>query len=141
MATTKGGRETDSGIEIKPVYTADDTPDELELRGADPEVEHDLDLRLPHPRGGRDGGAGARVHPCERNRLLRSRRRRGTVAEHIRQAALVLLQRAQPLLPGGGEVSCRAPALGADHEGSLRCDESTCVRAALPCADRRLDAD
>ncbi|MEP6977414.1 MAG: methylmalonyl-CoA mutase family protein [Thermoleophilia bacterium] len=35
MASTDR-RETDSGIEIKPVYTADDAPDELELPGAFP---------------------------------------------------------------------------------------------------------
>ena len=29
-------------------------------------VEHDLDLRLPHPRSGRDGGAGAGVHARRR---------------------------------------------------------------------------
>jgi methylmalonyl-CoA mutase N-terminal domain/subunit len=33
MATTEGGRATDSGIEIKPVYTAEDAPDALELPG------------------------------------------------------------------------------------------------------------
>ena len=32
------------------------------LRGGDAAVEHDLDLRLPHPRGGLDGRAGAGVH-------------------------------------------------------------------------------
>ena len=32
------------------------------LPRARPEVEHDLDLRLPHPRGGLDGGAGDRLH-------------------------------------------------------------------------------
>jgi methylmalonyl-CoA mutase N-terminal domain/subunit len=36
VATTEGGRETDSGIEIKPVYTADDAPGELELPGEFP---------------------------------------------------------------------------------------------------------
>jgi methylmalonyl-CoA mutase N-terminal domain/subunit len=36
MATTEGGRETESGIEIKPVYTADDTRGELELPGEFP---------------------------------------------------------------------------------------------------------
>src|SRR5213080_3521167 len=36
MATTEGGRETDSGIEIKPVYTAEDAPEELELPGEFP---------------------------------------------------------------------------------------------------------
>src|SRR5438067_13380862 len=35
MATTEG-RETDSGIEIKPVYAADDAPAELELPGEFP---------------------------------------------------------------------------------------------------------
>jgi methylmalonyl-CoA mutase N-terminal domain/subunit len=35
MATTEG-RETDSGIEIKPVYTADDAPESLELPGEFP---------------------------------------------------------------------------------------------------------
>src|SRR6266496_2204764 len=33
MATTEGGRETDSGIEVKPVYTAEDAAGELELPG------------------------------------------------------------------------------------------------------------
>ena len=35
MAATEG-RETDSGIEIKPVYTADDSQAELELPGEFP---------------------------------------------------------------------------------------------------------
>ena len=34
-----------------------------------PQLEHDLDQRLPHPRGGLDGGAGGRVHVRERDRL------------------------------------------------------------------------
>ncbi len=33
MALTEDRRETDSGIEVKPVYTAEDSPDELELPG------------------------------------------------------------------------------------------------------------
>src|SRR6266508_1353717 len=36
MATTEGGRETESGIEVKPVYTAEDAPEELELPGEFP---------------------------------------------------------------------------------------------------------
>ena len=36
METAEGGRETESGIEIKPVYTADDAPGELELPGEFP---------------------------------------------------------------------------------------------------------
>jgi Methylmalonyl-CoA mutase, N-terminal domain/subunit len=49
---------------------ADDRPVRV-LRRADPELEHDLDQRLPHPRGRLDRGAGARVHARERDRLLR----------------------------------------------------------------------
>jgi methylmalonyl-CoA mutase, N-terminal domain len=36
MALTEDGRETDSGIEVKPVYTAEDAPGELELPGVFP---------------------------------------------------------------------------------------------------------
>ena len=36
------------------------------LRRAGAEVEHDLDLRLPHARGGLDGGAGGGLHPRQR---------------------------------------------------------------------------
>ena len=36
------------------------------LRRPGAEVEHDLDLRLPHARGGLDGGAGGGLHPRQR---------------------------------------------------------------------------
>src|ERR687884_376551 len=36
MATAEDRRETDAGIEVKPVYTADDAPDALELPGEFP---------------------------------------------------------------------------------------------------------
>jgi methylmalonyl-CoA mutase, N-terminal domain len=36
VATTEDRRETDSGIEVKPVYTDDDAPAELELPGEFP---------------------------------------------------------------------------------------------------------
>ena len=67
--------------------------------------------------------------------------RRGPLAGRVRRAALVLLQRAQPLLRGGGEVPRGAAAVGADHARALRRDEPEGARAALPRADRRLDAD
>ena len=106
-----------------------------------PQLEHDLDLRLPHPRGGLDRGPGARVHARERDRLLPGGRRRRALAGRVRRAALVLLQRAQPLLPGGGEVPGGAAAVGGDHARPLRRDEPEGAGAALPRADRRLDAD
>ena len=63
------------------------------------------------------------------------------LAGRLRRAALVLLQRAQRLLPGGREVPGRAPALGARDARAVRRDESEGARAALPRADRRVDAD
>ena len=42
----------------------------------DAALASDLDLRLPHPRSGIDGRAGARVHGCERLRVRRARVRR-----------------------------------------------------------------
>src|SRR5581483_2254322 len=45
-----------------------------------------------------------RLHPRERDRVLRGGGRGGTVAGRVRCTPLLLLQRAQPLLPGGGEV-------------------------------------
>ena len=56
---------------------ADDGPVRL-LPREHPEVEHDLDLRLPHPREGLLGGAGGRVHA--RQRASPTCRRRSTPA-------------------------------------------------------------
>ena len=67
--------------------------------------------------------------------------RRGPLAGRLRRAALVLLQRAQPLLPGGGEVPRGAAAVGADHARALRRDEPEGPGAALPRPDGRLDTD
>ena len=47
------------------------------LPQARPEVEHDLDLRLPHPREGLLGGAGGRLHARQRDRLRRGRAGQG----------------------------------------------------------------
>ena len=41
------------------------------LRARAAELEHDLDQRLPHPRGRIDGGAGGGVHVRQRDRLRR----------------------------------------------------------------------
>ena len=42
-------------------------------RGECPELEHDFDQRLPHPRGGRDRRPGAGVHPGQRRRIRPAR--------------------------------------------------------------------
>ena len=81
------------------------------------------------------------VHGRERDRLLRGGDRGRARAGRVRRAAVVLLQRAQRLLPGGGEVPGGAAAVGARHVRALRGDEPARARPALPRADRRLDAD
>ncbi len=40
-------------------------------RRGGPALEHDLDLRLPHPGSGRDGRPGAGLHPARRHRICR----------------------------------------------------------------------
>ena len=122
------------------VDAADDRPLRVR-RGADPELEHDLDLRLPHPRGGLDRRAGARLHARERDRLRRGGGCGRALAGRVRRAPLLLLQRAQQLLPGGGEVPGGAADVGDDHARSLRRDEPEGDGAPLPRADRRLDPD
>ena len=70
------------------------------------------------------------------HRVLRGGRRRGALADEFGARLVVLLQRAQRLLPGGGEVPRGAAALGADHARALRRHEPEGARAALPRADR-----
>ena len=56
----------------------------------------------------------------------------------LRDAHLVLLQRAQRFLRGDRQVSGGPPAVGADHGRALRRDQSPRAAAALPYPDRRL---
>src|SRR5581483_3102267 len=121
------------------VDAADDRPLRL-LRRAAAELEHDLDLRLPHPGGRLDRGPGDRLHARERPRLLPGRGRSGARAGRLRRAPLLLLQRAQRLLPGGGEVPRRPPAVGEAAPRAAGRDEPEGARASLPRPDRRLDA-
>ena len=109
--------------------------------GAAAAVQHDLDLRLPHPRGRLDGGAGARVHARERHRLRRGGDRGGPEGRRVRVAPLVLLQRAQRRVPGDRQVPRRPPAVGAHHARPVRRGGSAQPGAAVPRPDRRLDAD
>ena len=66
------------------------------LRGAPATVEHHLDLRLPHGRGGGDAGAGGRVHPGQRDRVRPGGPRRRAGGGRHRAAAVVLLRRPAP---------------------------------------------
>ena len=68
-------------------------------------LEHDLGQRVPHPRGRRDGAAGAGVHAARRHRVRAVGRGRRARRRRLRAAHLVLLQRAQRFLRGDREVS------------------------------------
>ena len=77
------------------------------------EVQLDLDLRLPHARGGRDRRAGARVHPRRRARLRARRARPRHRRRRVRRPALLLLRDRHGLLHGGREAARGPAALGA----------------------------
>ena len=80
----------------------------------------DLDLRLPHPRGGLDRRAGARVHAQGRAHLRRAGRCTRARRRRFRAAAVVLLQRAYRLLRGDRQVPRGAADLGAGAERHVR---------------------
>src|SRR5881392_4045659 len=105
------------------------------LREGDAALASDLDLRLPHPRGRVDGGAGACVHACRRLRVRRGGDRARARRRRLRAAALVLLQRAPRLLRGGREVPRRSADLGARAARALRRAQSALVADALPHPD------
>ena len=83
-------------------------------------VAPDLDLRLPHPRGRLDRGAGARLHARRRLHLRRVGGRARARRRRLRAAAQLLLQRPPRLLRGDREVPRRAPDLGARAARPLR---------------------
>ena len=100
-------------------------------------LEPDLDLGLPHPRGGSDGGPGDRLHPRARPRI-RARRPRGRPRSRaVRRAALVLLRLPLRFPGGGGEVPGRPPPLGPPHEGDARRRQPEGPAPALPRPDGR----
>ena len=101
----------------------------------------DLDLRVPHPRGGLERGAGARVHARRRVRVRRGGGRARARRRRLRAAALVLLQRAPRLLRGDREVPRRPADLGARAARDVRREEPALVADALPHADGRRVAD
>ena len=108
------------------------------LRRAAAALEHDLDLRLPHPRGGLDGGAGARVHARERDRVLRRPRStracrrtssgRASRSSSTRTTTSSRRSRSSARRGGSGRGSC-ATASAPRTRGRSRC-ASTRRRAA-----------
>ena len=91
------------------------------LRRAPAELEHDLDLRLPHPRG--------RLAPPRRRSPSRSPTRSPTSRRRSRpgwtsttsrpRLSFFFAAHNQPLR-GGGQVPRRAPDVGHDHARALR---------------------
>ena len=107
-----------------------------------PAVEHDLDLRLSHPRSRLDRGRRDRVHARQRERRTCGPRATAGLDRRRRRAAhLVLLERAQRLLRRDRKVSRGAHAVGADRARRVRLARSALADAALSHPDRRLDAD
>ena len=111
------------------------------LRARAAPLEHDLDQRLPHARGGSDGRPGARVHARQRHRVRRGRRRARPRRRRIRRPAELLLRRLERAVRGGGQVPRRPPDVGAHHAGSLRRNERPVDDVPLPRPDRRLQPD
>ena len=105
------------------------------------ELEHDLDLRLSHPRSRFDRRAGSGLHAGERHRLCGSRARGRAAGGRFRRAALVLLQRSQQPARRSCQVPRRAPHVGKDHARTLQGAEAVQLAVALPHPDRRFHAD
>ena len=102
---------------------ADDAADHRHLRVLPrerAEMEHDLDLRLPHPREGLLGRAGGRLHALQRDRLRRGGARAGPEDRRVRDPARLLLQLPQQRLPGGRQVPRRAADVGEDRRRAVR---------------------
>ncbi len=92
-------------------------------------------------RGGFDGGAGDRLHAGQRHRLRRGGGRGRAGGRRLRPPAVVLLERPQQPVRGGGQVPGRPADVGPDHDGPIRRHRREVQAAPLPHPDRREHAD
>ena len=76
------------------------------------EVQLDLDLRLSHAGGRRDGRPRTRLHHRRRHRICARRRRRRPRHRPVRAAPFLLLGDRHELLHGGGQAARRAACSG-----------------------------
>ena len=111
------------------------------LHAARAALQPRVDLRLPHPRGGLDGGAGAGLHPRRRLRLRRRvRRSAASTSTPSRRACQLLLRHPQRLLRGDRQAAGGPAHLGHRDAGPLRGDASPsrcgCARTRRPRACR-----
>ena len=111
------------------------------LRRRAAQVEHDLDLGLPHARGRGDRRPGAGVHPGRRHRLRRGGRRPRPRRRRLRRAPVVLLRRLVGAVRGGRQVPGRPADVGDDHEGAVRGEGPAVDGLPVPRPDRRLEPD
>ena len=89
-------------------------------RGAHPQVEHHLDLRVPHPGGRVHRRPGAGVHAGQRLLLRGARPGPRPRGGQLRAPSLLLLGHPQRLLRGDRQAPGRAPDLGPAHARPLR---------------------
>ena len=106
----------------------------------DAEVQLDLDLRLPHPRGRCDSRSGAGLHARRRCRVHQGGPGRRPGHRQVRAAAVVLLGHRHELLHGGRQAA-RRPAAVERAGRRVRPEEREIAVAAHPFADLGLVAD
>ena len=111
-------------------------PDPLHHR-RDAPVPPGVDLRLPHPRGGLDGGPGAGVHAGQRVRLRRGGNGGGPRRGRLRPPALLLLQRPPRLLRGDRQVPGGPADLGPLAARPVRRHRRALAAPPVPHPDRR----
>ena len=106
------------------------------VRDGDAALAPGVDLGLPHPRGGLDGGAGAGVHAQGRPDLRRAGGGARAGRGRVRAAAELLLQRPHRLLRGDREVPRGAAHLGPraarDLRGQARPSRGGCASTPRP---------
>ena len=101
-------------------------------------LEHDLHHRLPHARGGRDGGPGARVHARRRDRLRRGGAWPGAWTSTTSRRRLSFFFAAwSRAVRGGRQVPGGAPDVGPDHARAVRRIERPFDDVPVPRPDGR----
>ena len=104
----------------------------LLLRAGDAALQLDLDFRLPHAGGRRDGGPRTRLHAGRRAGIRARRAGDGPRHRRFRAAPVVLLGDRDEFLHGGRQAARRADALGRAAAG-LRAEEREIAGAAHHC--------
>ena len=104
-------------------------------------LEHGLDQRLPHPRGGLDRGPGAGLHDRRRDGLCRGGPRARPADRRLRAASQLLLQQPQRLLRGDRQVPRVASHLAHADDRALWRRERAVGLDAVPHPDRGCVAD